>query len=140
MSFDFGSMVTDRTQADVIRGTAKGRLNASDVNRIAAACNAVSDMMQSYGYAVPERVRDDWATTDVPRAADMAELMAVVRQVCSLVVFMRDMPTLPENLHRLGFETANDIERCLAAMGDMAEKIPSTWVYCGTVNSGGIYS
>lgn len=76
MSFDFTTLITDRTQADVNRvkqiaekiknGTAseselaefnsaamKGAYNYTDLNRVTAAMEALKAKLQGYGYAVP---------------------------------------------------------------------------------------
>lgn len=76
MSFDFSTLITDRTQADVSRvqelaskirsGTAseselaefnsaamKGAYNHTDLNRVTAAMNALKSKLEGYGYAVP---------------------------------------------------------------------------------------
>lgn len=76
MSFDFSTLVTDRTQADVDRvktiaakiraGTAseaelsewnscamKGAYNYTDLNRVTAAMDALKARLEGYGYAVP---------------------------------------------------------------------------------------
>ena len=76
MSFDFSSLITDRTQADVSRveqlaakikaGTAseselvefnsaamKGAYNYTDLNRVTAAMEALKAKLEGYGYNVP---------------------------------------------------------------------------------------
>lgn len=76
MSFDFSTLVTDRTQADVSRvkqiaekiknGTAseselaefnsaamKGAYNHTDLNRVTAAMEALKSKLEGYGYNVP---------------------------------------------------------------------------------------
>lgn len=76
MSFDFSTLVTDRTQADVDRvkaiaakiraGTAteaelsewnscamKGAYNYTDLNRVTAAMEALKAKLEGYGYSVP---------------------------------------------------------------------------------------
>lgn len=76
MSFDFSTLITDRTQADVNRvkqiaekiknGTAseselaefnsaamKGAYNHTDLNRVTVAMEALKSKLEGYGYAVP---------------------------------------------------------------------------------------
>lgn len=53
MAFDFSTLVTDRTQADVAAGNAKGTYNAADLNRVAAALEDLAARFRGYGYAVP---------------------------------------------------------------------------------------
>ena len=50
MAFDFSTLVTDRTQADVAAGNAKGTYNAADLNRVSAAVKYIAERFASYGY------------------------------------------------------------------------------------------
>lgn len=50
MAFDFSTLVTDRTQADVTAGNAKGTYNAADLNRVDAAVSDIAERFASYGY------------------------------------------------------------------------------------------
>ena len=95
MSFDFSTLITDRTQADVSRvkqiaekiknGTAsesdlsefnsaamKGAYNYTDLNRVTEAMEALKAKLEGYGYAVPgyQRIKvphvDPGATSRLP--------------------------------------------------------------------------
>lgn len=50
MSFDFSTLITDRTQADVTAKNDKGTYNADDLNRVTAAMKYLDDTLRSYGY------------------------------------------------------------------------------------------
>lgn len=50
MSFDFSTLITDRTQADVTAKNDKGTYNADDLNRVTAAMEYLDDTLRSYGY------------------------------------------------------------------------------------------
>lgn len=90
MSFDFSSLITDRTQADVSRveqiaanikaGIAseaelaefnsvamKGTYNYTDLNRVTAAMDALKAKMEGYGYIVPgyQKIALDHCTVTV---------------------------------------------------------------------------
>lgn len=91
MSFDFSSLITDRTQADVSRveqisakikaGTAsesemaefnsaamKGAYNYTDLNRVTAAMDALKAKLEGYGYIVPgyQRIKIEHNPPPVP--------------------------------------------------------------------------
>lgn len=51
MAFDFSTLVTDRTQADVAARNDKGTYNAADLNRVDAAVSDIAERFASYGYA-----------------------------------------------------------------------------------------
>lgn len=50
MSFDFSTLVTDRTQADVAARNVKGTYNAADLNRVTAAMEALDGIFRALGY------------------------------------------------------------------------------------------
>lgn len=96
MAFDFSTLVTDRTQADVayakallnklVDGTAteeeraewnsftlKGTYNHTDLNRVTAALEALKSRLESYGYAIADyqalkvpHVKPESVTPDAP--------------------------------------------------------------------------
>ena len=59
MAFDFSTLVTDRTQADVATGNAKGTYNAADLNRVDECLEDLVARLGRMGYNVPgyERVK-----------------------------------------------------------------------------------
>lgn len=59
MAFDFSTLVTDRTQADVATGNAKGTYNATDLNRVDECLEDLVARLGRMGYNVPgyERVK-----------------------------------------------------------------------------------
>ena len=50
MIFDFSTLVTDRTKADVDNKTEKGAYNASDLNRVTKASEYLNEIFKRYGY------------------------------------------------------------------------------------------
>lgn len=50
MAFDFSTLVTDRTAADVTARNAKGTYNAADLNRVESAVSDIAERFASYGY------------------------------------------------------------------------------------------
>ena len=51
MSFDFSSLVTDRTQADVEARNDKGTYQAADLNRVTAAMEELANQFSVLGYS-----------------------------------------------------------------------------------------
>ena len=56
MSFDFSSLITDRTQADVSNKTNKGFYGADDLNRVSAAVEYIAELLLQEGYVVPVKI------------------------------------------------------------------------------------
>ena len=50
MSFDFSTLITDRTQKDVTNRTDKGFYNASDLNRVTACMEYLNERLTGLGY------------------------------------------------------------------------------------------
>ena len=50
MSFDFSTLITDRTKEDVTKKTAKGFYNASDLNRVTACMEYLDEELRKLGY------------------------------------------------------------------------------------------
>lgn len=50
MSFDFSTLITDRTQSDVTKKAAKGFYNASDLNRVTACMEYLDEELRKLGY------------------------------------------------------------------------------------------
>lgn len=46
-------LVTDRSQADVLAGNARGHYNAEDLNRVLRACSWLAGRLEGCGYSVP---------------------------------------------------------------------------------------
>lgn len=53
MAFDFSTLVTDRTQADVAAQNDKGTYNATDLNRVDVALEDLAARFRAAGYALP---------------------------------------------------------------------------------------
>lgn len=132
-------LIYTRTQADVDNGTALGHYNYTDLNRVGEACNYIRSMFSSYGYAVPDILRTDWAENDLPQHSDMMQYIRVIRALSDIVVYMPRVPELPFSMEKFGFAAANNIEEALHHLGRIAENIPATWFECGQIESGVAY-
>ena len=133
-------LIYSRTQADVDTGTAIGHYNYTDLNRVGEACNYIRGMFASYGYSVPDALRVDWTESDLLQYSDMIQYVRVIRALSDIVVYMQQVPALPFSMAKFGFESANNIEKALYHLGQIAEKIPATWYQCGQIESGVAYT
>lgn len=96
MSFDFSSLITNRAQADVERvrtlaakgwsgmtdaeraewvAGLKGAYNASDLNRVTAAMDALKAKLEGYGYMVPgyQRIKVEHQASELPKGYSRLE-------------------------------------------------------------------
>ena len=67
MSFDFSSLVTDRTQADVETRNDKGIYQAADLNRVTAAMEARANQFSVLGYSTTGYQRIKAVEQEAPR-------------------------------------------------------------------------
>lgn len=160
MSFDFTTLVTDRTQSDVqrvrsvaakiINGTAsaaeiaewnaanmKGAYNYTDLNRVTAAIDALKTTLNGYGYEVeglrPVRV---WYETDIPTPDLMAEYLANVSAIRSVLDMLPTTPAVPTDMEQLTTDKANAIERIFADINTLIQNMIAAWFYSGEIYSG----
>ena len=138
MSFD--ELITNRTQADVVAGNARGSYGAADLNRVGEAANAIREMLAEYGYAVPEALRTGWTVRDIPRQSDMAQYIRVLAALRDSLRFLEAVLPLPGTMDRLTFNSANQIESMLSQLGPAVESIPLTWFDSGQIEAGVAYA
>lgn len=132
-----GTLVTDRTQADVERaeylnslwvqrvwtGTPeelaewtaglKGAYNASDLNRVQEAMEYLAGLFASYGYAVSLLPAPVWAEGDIPTVSDMDTYLANLAALRGVLAVLPTTPATPESMELLTYVTANNIEQIL---------------------------
>lgn len=152
------NLITDRTQADVERvvyltgkvsaGTAtaaelaewqsdlKGAYNASDLNRVGAAVAYVAGRLTGYGYVVSVSPRQDWQVTDIPTQESMMAYLADVAALRAVLTVAADTPKVPEDMERLTWQEANDIEQILVDVDELLTRMAAAWFYSGELYAG----
>lgn len=159
MSFDFSTLVTDRTQADVAyaqvlakkisAGAAteaelakwnaaalKGSYNASDLNRVGAAMQYVADRLNGFGYAVSISPKVDWLETDSPRQSDMEAYLFQLIALRNAFAVMQSTPSVPLDMEELTVAEANNIEKILEDIDILLTRSAQAWYYSGDLFSG----
>ena len=152
-------LVTDRTQADVAyaqaltqkisAGTAtdaelaawnsaalKGAYNYTDLNRVGAATQYVADRLSEFGYAVSIDPKLDWTSSDWPTPETMGTYLADLAELRSKFAMMQTTPTVPEDMEKLTYTEANNIEKILEDIDVLLTKSAQAWLYSGEVFSG----
>lgn len=128
-------LVPDRTAADVAARSYKGTYNDVDLNRVADALAYIRGMLDEYGYSVPDEIKNDWQVNDIPTVGGMNEHIQAIRGL-DVIRYSFDPVKLPTTLRKLGYQSANDIERFLLEIGRAAERIPQSYIYCGEIYGG----
>lgn len=136
MIFDFSTLVTDRTKADVDNKTEKGAYNASDLNRVGAAIVYLRDRLNENGYFVNILPKTDWLESDVPTDTSMDFYLRCIGTIRKVLPLPSDTPEVPETMLNLTYTTANNIEKILEAVDDVLTKSITFLYYSGDIYSG----
>lgn len=137
-NFDFSTLITDRTAADVKAGNAKGTYNATDLNRVGEAVRYLAGIYAERGYVVPVAPKVDWQESDWPPPSAMARYLQDVETLREQVPMLDGTPETPETMEKLTHLTANNIEQILLDCEDMLRRMELAWfcsgeIYCGEV-------
>lgn len=138
MSFDITTLVTDRTRADVAQGTDKGFFNASDLNRVEAACADLYQQFADYGYLIAgyEPSVNHWTEGGIPAVGQLDRDLANITALRNTITALSTTPETPETMRFLDYLKANDIERILLAVEDTLRRLEKTFWYSGEIYSG----
>lgn len=147
MSFDYTSLITDRTKADAMARNDKGTYQAADLNRVTAALEDLESRLAALGYVTgyaPVYILHLDGTTDtVWREADediRADRIEAYRDnvACIRGAFaqLAATPQTPADMELLSWAEANDIERILLAVEDGLRRMALSRWYSGEIYSG----
>ena len=131
--------VTDRTEADVLMGTAKGIYQDTDLNRVETAVAEISAQFHSLGISLELTVKTDWAPPGDFSLANwvtenqMARYLENVSVICGLFLVPIE---LPQAMSDLNWEGANNIEKILKAAVERIAAIRQTYRYSGEFYAG----
>ena len=138
MSFDITTLVTDRTAADVAQGTDKGFYNASDLNRVEAACADLYQQFADYGYLIAgyEPSVNHWTENGIPAVGQLDRDLANITALQNTITALSTTPETPETMRFLDYLKANDIERILEDVDALITNIMAGWFYSGELYTG----
>lgn len=131
----FAERLTAAEQAEWLTLTNKGAYNASDLNRVAAACATLYDAMVRAGYEILNYVppRAGWNDEDVPTDEEMQRYLNAVWTIKTYANGLGDLPTTMEGLD---WYNANAIERLLKEVDDFIWFVQIGYMYSGEIISG----
>jgi hypothetical protein len=151
-------LITDRTRADVTRvqtltakiraGTAtaseveeyltdlKGSYNPSDMNRVGAAMLYVRDLLEDCGYSAHIDPKVDFVDDSVQTPSQMDHYLEDLRTLRGVIAVYGSTPEVPETMRKLGFQSANDIEKILMDIDEIISKMKAAFRHSGVTISG----
>ena len=150
-------LITDRAQADVdyvsqlnilgwenmnaqqrsdyLTGL-KGAYNATDMNRVGNAVSYVAQRLTNCGYMVNVNPRLDWQIGDIPTVSDLTAYLDDVRAIRAALAVSPATPPVPEDMDKLTYTEANNIEQILLDVNLLIDRIAAAWFYSGELYSG----
>ena len=147
MSFDYTTLVTDRTQADAAARNDKGTYQAADLNRVTAALEDLESRLAALGYVTgysPVYIRHPDGTTDTVWQEDDEDIRtdrieayrANVACIRGAFAQLAATAQTPADLELLTWAEANDIERILQDVDDSLRRMALSRWYSGEIYSG----
>lgn len=128
-----GTLITDRTQADVDARNGKGTYNASDLNRVAVAMIYVADRLRAAGYDPHISPKTDWKDDDWVDPAAQAVCLGYLAELRSQFAMMQTTPPVPNDMEKLTYQEANDIEKILEDIDRLLTNASQAWFYSGDI-------
>ena len=132
-------LVTDRTKADVLLGTEKGRYGEADLNRVESAVLELYQMATMLDVGKVPAIKTDWRHPEAfapetwPTKSQMARYLMNVQRLCHAVLLAAN---LPATMERLTWEDANNIENALQLVYGRIQGIFQTFRFSGEFFSG----
>ena len=130
------TLITNRTQAAVDARNDKGTYNASDLNRVGNAMNYVADRLRAAGYDPHISPKTDWKDDDWVDPAAQAVYLGYLAELRSQFAVMQTTPPVPNDMEKLTYQEANDIEKILEDIDRLITNMTAAWFYSGDIYSG----
>ena len=133
-------MVTDRTEADVILGNAKGVYNYTDLNRVESAVAELFELANELGLNFTSAVKTDWGIpgyfyqANWPTVSQMERYLSNVRDLAD--AFSVSRLSLPKTMSDLSYRGANAIEKCLENVYTAIQGTTENYRYSGDIYAG----
>lgn len=163
MAFDFSTLVTDRTKADLQRweylrnkgfanmtteertewltGNMKGAYNKGDLNRVGEALNYLHDRLNAAGYItypLAFKAKTNWTVTSIPTADDLTYYLKCVSSVRDALTLFATTPPAPTDTGALNIEEANNIEKILIDVETLINNMIAAQYYSNDIFAGEI--
>lgn len=155
MSTIIDTLITDRTQSDVDRwnilrlkdyltemtsaeqtewtSDSKGSYNISDLNRVGTAITYLRNRLLENSYFVPSlSLKTNWVNSDIPSQSQLTYYLYCVSAIRNSFHVTSDTPSVPNDMDKLNFSEANDIEEILILIENLIINMLSEYKYLGT--------
>jgi len=127
--------IIDRTFADVINGTSKGYINATDLNRIEGNCEYLADKLTEYGHRISISTKTDWTMQDFPYRSEIDRIRDNVNALINAYYKMQGSPDI-RYWGSLDWRDANSLEQNIKNIDILLQRMIAGFKRCGTFRSG----
>lgn len=114
----------------------KGMYTHNDLNRVEKAVEAISLRFKDSGYEIQLNTKTDWTYQDTVTKADMTRYLHNISALREFLIVFSDTPKAPSIDARLNYELANDIEKILKDVYNVADGLVRSRYYTGEIFSG----
>lgn len=133
------NLITDRTQADVLLGNAKGTYGYDDLNRVERAVAEIAAAFPRLGIGVQLQTKTNWAPPG-EFSCDSWPVESQMRRYLDNVKVIRNAfhltCQLPDSMEMLTWVDANRIEEALCSANAAAAGIAQAMRYSGELFAG----
>ena len=114
----------------------KGMYTHIDMNRVEKAVEAISLRFNESGYGTKLNIKTDWTYQDTVTKTDMERYLNNVAALREFFVVFQDTPKAPNINVQLDYNLANDIEKILKDVYNVADGLVRSRYYAGEIMSG----
>lgn len=131
--------ITDRTEADVLMGTAKSMYQDTDLNRVEEAVAEISAQFHALGIGLKLVVKTDWKPPEDYSTENWVTEKQMARYLENVAAIRTLFPVaiqLPQSMSNLTWEDANNIEKILKTAVERIAAIKQSYRYSGEFYAG----
>lgn len=114
----------------------RGTLTCNTLNRVGTAVKYLATQLAESGYEVGNITVKTYAETDTVTHSDWEKYLSNVQSLREAFYTLSETDELPDVDGKLDFESANTIEKILADIDLMIERMKSAYRRCGTFYAG----
>lgn len=143
------NLITNRTQADVDRVKVLAARGKAGIWPAQEQAEWLAGMKSAYNYTDWNRVESavaelaivlgvnvttvtSWSDRSIPTEADTNRYLGNIRKLRTICQGLTNTPATPENMNRMTYQTANNIEKILLDL----ETVINSWTRCGELYCG----
>ena len=114
----------------------KGMYTHNDLNRVEKAVEAISLRFKESGYEIQLSTKTNWTYRDILTKTDMERYLRNISILREFLVVFSNTPNVPNIDARLDYKLANDIEKIVKDVYNIADGLVRSRYYAGEIISG----